>query len=175
MLILCSRYLVDRLFAESFAQAALYVPLLAVSSLFSVLSSFLGSVYLVKLRSGASLMTAFVGAAVNVVLDFLLIPSQGALGAMAATLISYVTVFLWRAAHCHRVMPFALHMGKLTLSALFLSVIAYLMMIEKIRAVPWLILPTLLPFWREIYDSALLFLRFFKSFVHISAKNENGY
>ena len=172
MLILCAPFLVRHLFALDFSEAALYVPLLSVASLFSALSSFLGSVYLVKLRSGASLVTAFVGAAVNIVLDFLWIPSQGALGAMAATLASYITVFLWRGAHCRRVMPFKQHIGKLTLSTVFLSMIAYLTMTGKMQIALWLVLPSVLPFWRELYDSGRLFLQFGKRFLHISTKKE---
>ena len=171
-LILCAPFLVRHLFALDFSEAALYVPLLSVASLFAALSSFLGSVYLVKLRSGASLATAFVGAAVNVTLDLLWIPSQGALGAMAATLASYITIFLWRTAHCRRVMPFKQHVGKLTLSTLALSALAYLTMIGKTKVALWLILPSLLPFWRELYDSTLLFVEFGKSFLHILTKKE---
>lgn len=172
MLILASPFLVRYLFASDFAQAALYVPLLSVASLFSSLSSFLGSVYLVKLRSGASLTTAFVGASVNIALDLLWIPSQGALGAMTATLVSYITVFLWRVVHCHRVMPFAQHIGKLTLSTVVLLIVAYLTMIGQINAVLWLIAPAILPFWRELYDTGRRFLQFGKSFLHISTKKE---
>ncbi|MBO5327069.1 MAG: polysaccharide biosynthesis C-terminal domain-containing protein [Clostridia bacterium] len=171
-LILCSPLFVQRLFAFDFSEAALYVPLLSVASLFSALSSFLGSVYLVKLRSGASLVSVLVGAAVNLTLDFLWIPSQGALGAMMATLASYMTIFLWRAVHCHRIMPFTQHLGKLTLSTLFLLGVAYLTMMEHLEAVPWLILPTILPFWRELYDTARLFIQFCRRFLHISTKKE---
>ena len=172
MLILGSAFLVRHLFASDFGEAALYVPLLSVASLFSALSSFLGSVYLVKLRSGASLATAFVGATVNIVLDLLWIPSQGAIGAMAATLVSYITVFLWRAVHCHRVMPFAQHIGKLTLSTVVLLVVAYLTMIGQTSVALWLILPSILPFFRELYDSGRYFLQFGKRFLHISTKKE---
>ena len=82
VLMLGSRFLVAHLFAADFSGAALYVPLLSIGALFSALSAFLGSVYVVRLRSGASLATALVGAAVNVALCFLWIPSMGALGAV---------------------------------------------------------------------------------------------
>ena len=91
---------------------------------------------------------------------------------MAATLVSYITVFLWRAVHCHRVMPFAQHIGKLTLSTVILLIVAYLTMIGQINAVLWLIAPAILPFWRELYDTGRRFLQFGKSFLHISTKKE---
>lgn len=165
VLILFSRLLVEIVFATEFERAALYVPLLSVAAMFSALSSFLGSVYVVKLRSGASLLTALIGGAVNVVLDLIWIPSYGAIGAMSATLISYITVFLWRAAHCYRVMPFCQHLGKLTFSVVLL-VLASLLMIDT-RTAPAVTcgLLSLLPFWHEINGSVRFLIDYGKKYA----------
>ncbi|MBQ8356877.1 MAG: oligosaccharide flippase family protein [Clostridia bacterium] len=172
-LIIGSRFLVERIFAADFGEAALYVPLLSVAALFSALSSFLGSVYVVKLRSGSSLITALVGAAVNMALDFWWIPSRGAVGAMAATLVSYVTIFIWRSVHCRRVMPFCQHAGKLTVSTLALLVSAVLTMMGHTLLSLAVAALALAPFWHEIIDSILILIVYGKKIFHISTKREN--
>jgi hypothetical protein len=50
--------------------------------------------------------------------------------------------------------------------------IAYLTMTGKMQIALWLVLPSVLPFWRELYDSGRLFLQFGKRFLHISTKKE---
>jgi O-antigen/teichoic acid export membrane protein len=172
LLIVMARPLVGRMLAADFAKAADYVPFLAVAALFSALSSFLGSVYVVKLRSGASLLTALVGAVVNVILDLAWIPARGAIGAMSATLVSYIVVFLWRAVHCLRVMPFDQRLGKLTFSTVLL-VLASLLMIGEVNA-PAVACGalSLIPFWREIDDSVRFFLSYGKKMLQNKTKNK---
>ena len=173
LLILLARPLVDVLFAFDFANAALFVPFLAISALFSSLSSFLGSVYVVKLRSGTSLLTALVGVAVNVVLDLVWIPTWGTMGAVAATFFSYAAVFVWRAVDCTRVMPFHLHAEKLLTATALLLVTARIAIVHTISvALPFAVL-ALLPFWREIAELYCVLLGFCKKIVHKSTKKRN--
>lgn len=51
-------------------------------------------------------MTTLLGAAVNLAGNALLIPRWGAMGAAAATLLSYLLILIFRAAHSHRLLPF---------------------------------------------------------------------
>ena len=172
-LILFARPLVGVLFAADFASAALFVPFLAISALFSALSSFLGSVYVVKLRSGNSLLTALVGVAVNVVLDLVWIPLWGTMGAVAATFFSYAAVFLWRAVDCRRVMPFRLHAEKLLLSTVLLFVTARVCVALGAAAAAPLALLAILVFWRELIDVFALLLEIFKKITHNLTKKRN--
>lgn len=160
LLILGSDFLVEVLFAADFAQAASLVPFLAIAILFSALSSFLGSVYVVKRCSKASLATAALGACVHAAACALLIPKFAAAGAVAATMISYFTVFLRRAVDCRRMMPFSQHMGQLTLSVCALLVVA-LLRVTGHDLMAWACAPlTLLPFWVEIrYIFRFLYIR----------------
>ena len=150
MLILCAPFLVELLLAADFVEALHYVPILTVAAFFSALSSFLGSVYMVKLRSGASLMTALVGAAVNLLLGFLWIPTKGAEGAMLATLCAYLAVFLWRAVHCRKLLPFRQVGGKLAISSAGLLLTAYAAIGQKRLTAVLLAVATLLPFVGEM-------------------------
>lgn len=169
-LILFSRLLVDVIFAAEFEGAAVYVPFLSVAAMFSALSSFLGSVYVVKLRSGASLLTALVGGIVNVALDLAWIPAHGAIGAMSATLISYIAVFLWRAAHCYRVMPFSQRLGKLTFSTVLLVLASLLIIGERRAPATACGILAFLPFGREIDDSVRFLINYGKKMLRISTK-----
>jgi O-antigen/teichoic acid export membrane protein len=83
-----------------------YIPVLVGATVFSALVTFVGSVYTVRMKSTFSMWTAMLGAGLNVLLNFLLIPKElfgialpgfGAMGAAIATLISYATVFVVRA------------------------------------------------------------------------------
>lgn len=94
------------LFAESYAEAWTYIPVLLIATVFSSLVTYLGSVYFVAKKSVLSFLTAMLGAAVNVLLNLLLIPSYGAQGAAIATLVSYFVVYLLRAIDTRRHLPF---------------------------------------------------------------------
>ncbi len=74
----------------------IFIPLLVIATVFSSLSNFLNSVYMVEKRSMLSLFTMMAAAVTNAVLNFVLIPIYGVNGAVIATLISYVLVFVLR-------------------------------------------------------------------------------
>ena len=65
-----------------------------------------------------SLITAAVGAGLNVILNLLLIPKMGAQGAAIATAFSYFAVFALRAIHSKSFMPFNLKTWRLVLNTL---------------------------------------------------------
>lgn len=154
MLILFSEFLVKRIFAPAFWGAAAYVPMLVLGYFFSALSSFLGSVYVVNMRSLSSLSTAVFGAAVNLACSFLWIPARGVAGAVAATLVSYVAVFVWRAVYVHTVIPFCQHTVKLICSVAVLFAVAQLVTRGHFTTALVLSPFSLLPFVREIYAGA---------------------
>ena len=59
------------------------------------------------------MVTAMSGAIINVILNFVMIPDHGAMGAAVATLISYVAVYTVRAIDTKRFIAFDLKMTKL--------------------------------------------------------------
>ena len=168
-LILSSRLLVGYIFAPDFADAALYVPFLVVGAVFSALSSFLGSVYMVKLRSRQSLQTALLGATSNFLLCFWLIPRAGAMGAVAATVVSYFLIFFCRSVQARRMLPFLQHPFKLGLSALLLLVTAWLVSTGRMMVALPVAALTLLPFVRE---SLLVFRLLWCYFQQIFKKKQ---
>ncbi len=106
-----------------------YMPLLTGATVFSALVTFMGSAYTVRKKSMFSMWTALIGAGLNIVLNFLLIPERlgpmrmagmGAMGAALATLVSYATVFLIRALTARRYVKFNLRPYLLGLNSLLL-------------------------------------------------------
>ncbi len=113
------RVLADAAYYEAWQ----YVPVLCAAMLFCAFTSFMGSVYTVTRKSGLSFRTSLLGAAVNIALNALLIPSPlGVQGAALATLASYLIVFLVRARNARRLIPFRLFKKNLLLSSAVLTV-----------------------------------------------------
>lgn len=94
------------LFADSYAEAWQYIPVLVIATVFSALVTYLGSVYFVAKKSILSFLTAMLGAVINVTLNLILIPEYGGQGAAIATLCSYLAVYLIRAVNTRRHLPF---------------------------------------------------------------------
>ncbi len=94
--VLLCRVFVRLLLNESYYGAWEYIPVLTLAAVFSALTTFMGSVYLVKKKSMMSFLTSMLGAGLNIVLNILMIPGMGAQGAAIATAISYAVVFVVR-------------------------------------------------------------------------------
>jgi O-antigen/teichoic acid export membrane protein len=103
---------------ESYFSAWEFMPVLLIATVFSSLVTFIGTIYTVKKQTMMSLFTASAGAGLNIVLNLLMIPSMGAQGAGIATALSYFVVFVLRAIHSKKFMPFNLKAWKLTLNTL---------------------------------------------------------
>ena len=116
-----SRLAVRLLAEEEFFAAWQFVPVLCLAMVFASFSTFLSSVYVVSKKSTLSFWTALLGAGSNVVMNLLLIPRIGILGAAIATLASYVLVFLVRAGSIRKLLPFSLAAPVVALDALLLT------------------------------------------------------
>ena len=115
---------------ESYFSAWTFMPVLLVATVFSSLVTFIGTIYTVKKRTTMSLITAAFGAGLNIVLNLLMIPSMGAQGAGIATAISYFAVFVFRAIHSKKFMPFDLKMWKVALNTFIVIVQILFMVLE---------------------------------------------
>ncbi len=120
-LILFSGPLVGLFMSAGYSEAAAFVPLLMLGTLCAGLSNFLGSVYHLHLRSGATLLTAALAAGANVLLNLLLLPRIGVLGAALSTAISYALLFFVRLAHTARYILFPRLVARTLLSFAFMG------------------------------------------------------
>jgi O-antigen/teichoic acid export membrane protein len=135
-LILLSRPIATVLFDPSFYEAWQYIPVLLLATALSALSNFAASVYMVERRGLATMVTAVIGAALNVGLNFWLIPSRGPMGAAVATLVSYLVVFALRAVHARRFIRFRIPPLWLGLNALLLGALCTLVSLS-VRGWVW--------------------------------------
>lgn len=117
------------MFAKDFYDAWVYIPVLTLAMVFFNLVNFLGSLYIVEKKSIYSFLTSLAGAAVNVALNLLLIPTElGALGAAIATLVSFIVSFILRAISAGKILSFNQHIGKTVVNSLILAAQAVVIM-----------------------------------------------
>jgi O-antigen/teichoic acid export membrane protein len=95
-LILACQLITRVLVSDSFYESWKYVPVLVIATSMSCLVNFLASVYMAEKKSVMSMVTAVSGAITNVVLNLILIPKFGAMGAAIATVFAFVVVFVTR-------------------------------------------------------------------------------
>lgn len=127
-----SRIFTDILLSSSYFESWRFVPMLVLATVFSSLVSFMGSVYFVEKKSVLSMLTALMGALINVILNFILIPNHGAMGAAVATFISYFAVYIIRAYDTRSYVKFKLHTPLLCVNSLLIS-LQMLVMYSQIR------------------------------------------
>ncbi len=120
-LMLCSRLFARILFANDYQAAWVYIPILTFATVFTALDTFLGSVYFTSKKTVWSMITAFVGAGLNVALNFLLIPDFGAMGASIATFASYFIVCILRLVTTRCLIPFKQEWGRGLINTLLLG------------------------------------------------------
>lgn len=92
-LILIVRLLAFLMFKKDFYEAWQYVPPLLISVVFGAMTGFLGSICLAYKDSKAMGFATGIGAAVNILLNIILIPKYSAMGAAVATGISYFLMY----------------------------------------------------------------------------------
>lgn len=86
----------DLMIGKDFLNSINYVPLLCVATVINCYATFSGIVYIINKNSKKSFVTTFVGAIVNVVLNFLLIKQFDLYGVSIGTILGYVFVMLLR-------------------------------------------------------------------------------
>ena len=119
-IILGSKIFTRILLADSYYFSWEYIPILSLATMFSALVSFMGSVYFLEKKSVSSMLTALSGALINVVLNFVMVPSHGAMGAALATMISYAAVYVIRVVDTKQYVRFKTHGLRLALNTALL-------------------------------------------------------
>lgn len=116
---------------EEYYEAWKYIPLLSVSMVFTAFASFTGTVYVVNKKSSISFITAMIGALINIVFNFILIPSPlGVQGAAIATVLSYFIVFIIRALNSRKYIPFKFYSGHITANTFIIFIQAAVMILN---------------------------------------------
>lgn len=136
-LILLSRFLAGLLLNTAYFDAWRYMPTLLCAAALESIVSFLATVYMVRKKSMHSFLTAMVGTVLNIVLNLLLIPSCGALGASIATMAAYAAVLTVRMIDVPRIIPFKLCLPRLGVNVVLLLSAAAVMTFEPVGRIWW--------------------------------------
>ena len=87
---------------ESFKEAYFQIPILMIASIFNVLVSFLGSIYVAKKNTKEIAKTSIFAAIINIVVNLCLIKFIGLYAASISTLVAYFAMFVYRAIDCRK-------------------------------------------------------------------------
>lgn len=98
---------------EPFHIAYIYTPFLVMAVVYSCFGTFMGSIYVAAKQSKRSMVTATIGAVLNISFNALLIPILGNHGAAIATFISFFSVFAIRARDTRKTVYMDLKLPKL--------------------------------------------------------------
>lgn len=136
-LIMVSKFVMTFMVGKDFFISWQFIPILTLATTFGLLSTFLASVYMLKLRSKNSMVTTMTCALVNITLNCILIPTMGkispfygALGAGIATFISYLVLFLIRAFNTQRYLKIRWNIQKTVCSIVILFAQALIMTLQ---------------------------------------------
>ena len=149
--------LVSLFLAAEYGASARFVPLLVFGILCGGCANFLDSIYRLRLSTSPSFLTALVAATSNLLLNFLLIPRMGVLGAAFSTALSYGALFVLRLWHTKRLLSFDRLGGSLffCLTALFAGAVS--LGVERYSLGILLVLLSLLPIAGHLYVAGVFF------------------
>lgn len=99
-------------FSKDFYMAWLNVPVLLFAVTFQIMSGFLGTIYTTAKQTKMVFTSTVIAALSNIVLNIILIPMYGGLGAAWATCISYITVWLIRVIDSRKIMRLSVNWPK---------------------------------------------------------------
>ena len=126
-----SKVAINILTADEYYVAWKYVPFLSIAMVYTALTSFSGTVYVVKKKSVISFLTALLGAGSNILFNFLLILSPlGVQGAAISTALSYFLVFIVRGINVHKYIPYKQYWWHTSVNAVIIFSQALLMIFE---------------------------------------------
>ncbi len=126
-----AKVITTMLTTPEFYSAWTYMPILNMATTFACLSNFLGSVYMVEKRSLSTFFNILVGAVLNVVLNFFLIPVYGAQGAAIATFVSYFVMFFIKMIHTRKYVKIKWNFLKLFTNTVIMVMLCVVMLMEN--------------------------------------------
>lgn len=105
-----------------------YVPVLIISTVFSSLAAFYAGIYAAAKKNINVMITTIGGALLNIVINALLIPTIGIMGAAIATMISWFSIFLFRSYDVSNFFDFSINKKEIVVLSLITAVQCMLVM-----------------------------------------------
>ncbi len=119
-LMLVIRPAIEIICDPEFASAYQYTPFMILSVSFTCFSTFMGSVYVASKKSVRSMATAAIGAGANLILNTVLIFAMGLHGAALSGFISFMIIFIIRAADTRKIVRMDLNLPKMVVNSIIL-------------------------------------------------------
>ena len=112
-----------------------YVPALLIAALFGSLSSFFGAIYVAARKNIRCTISTLICAIINIILNFILIPPYGIMGASIATAVSYMVVGIYRLVDCKRMINLRFSYIKNIIAVVLVLAQAVLVVVSEYRYV----------------------------------------
>ncbi len=90
------RPIIQILVEKNYSTSAQYVPFLMLAMVFSAYGAFLGMIYAAEKKTRNAMISTVLGAVVNIVMNFILIPLIGINGAAIGTMVGLLTLWIYR-------------------------------------------------------------------------------
>jgi O-antigen/teichoic acid export membrane protein len=104
-----SAVVIDYSLDPAYERAYLYTPTLVIAVLFMCFNQFLSSIYTVTKHTKNSFYSSFAAAVINLCLNGFLIADHGIIGAIVATIASYLVCYIIRVRDTGRFIPFRIN------------------------------------------------------------------
>lgn len=121
-LLICNIFIAKMLYAKEFFEAWKYVPPLLVGTVFNGIALFEGCIFTAVKKTKDVSITTVLGAVVNTIFNFTLIPFIGALGASLATMIGYIAIWVIRTLQMRKIIRIKADWLSLVISFIILLV-----------------------------------------------------
>lgn len=106
----------------SFVSCWQYVPLLLLGSIFQAYATFFGAIYTSAKKNVSVMMTTLLAGIINIILNAILIPTIGIQGAVIATAVAYLVVFIFRMIDSQKYISFRIDFIRVGISVAILTI-----------------------------------------------------
>lgn len=117
---------------KEYYEAWEYTPFLTIGCIFLAISTFLSTSYTINKDGFGFLISGAVGACINIILNFLLIPEFKLYGVAVATCMSYITVFVFRSLHTRQYIKYEILNKEFIIGTVFLLISSLMMFLDGI-------------------------------------------
>lgn len=117
-------------FSEEFYTAWQPVPFLLLGSVFSALSSFLGVAYTASKKTTGVFRTSMIGGGISIILNIILIPLFGIVGAGISSMVGFFIMFLVRYFDTKSILTFNIDWRKCLITLLVISLQILILFVE---------------------------------------------
>ena len=171
MVVLCSgiiafdKILAGFLYAKDFFIAWKYVPWLTIAIVFGAMSGYIGGFFAAVKDSKIFAKSTVYGAITNIILNLILTPIMGALGAAIATAVSYFEVWIFRYLHSRRYIKIKVNMIRDLITYFLLVCQSIILLIEMKNSHMYIL---------EFGIFILIVLLYFKDIILLLNKGRNS-